>query len=250
MKLTLDEPRYLKDSVAIISELVNEVTFNIKPDCVELIAMDPANVALVSFKLLSSAFSEYDVNGAEKKICLNLENLKQILRRSKPTDRISLILDEDKNRLNMTFMGDTVRRFHLALLDEQENEQKVPALDFNVKVETNSLMFNDAIEDMDIVGDSLNMKVGNEKFLVSSDGTMSSANVEITTDQETDIVNSLGEEVSAKYSIEYLKKIIKGSRLSNTVTLSLGNDYPLKIEYKVLDKLAMSFILAPRVSND
>lgn len=249
MKLTLDEPRYLRDSVSIISELVNEVTFNIKNDCVELVAMDPANVAMVIFKLLSSAFAEYEVE-TEKKVCISLESFKQILKRAKPTDRISLVLDEDRNRLNIIFTGDTVRKFNLALLDEQESEQRVPNLDFGVKVETSSLIFNDAIEDMDIVGDSLNLKVGTEKFEISSDGNLSSAKVEISTDQETDIVNSLGEEVSAKYSIEYLKKIIKGARLSNTVILNLGNDYPLKVEYKVLDKLAMSFVLAPRVSND
>jgi DNA polymerase III sliding clamp (beta) subunit (PCNA family) len=60
MKLTLAEPKYLKDSISIISELVNEARLKITPDFIEIIAMDPANVAMVVFKLLSSAFVEYD----------------------------------------------------------------------------------------------------------------------------------------------------------------------------------------------
>jgi len=61
MKLTLAEPKYLKDSISIISDLVNEARFKVTPEAIELVAMDPANVAMVIFKLLSSAFTEYDV---------------------------------------------------------------------------------------------------------------------------------------------------------------------------------------------
>ena len=56
MRLTLTEPRYLKDSLLIISELVNEANIKLLSDRIELVAMDPANVAMVVFKLLSSSF--------------------------------------------------------------------------------------------------------------------------------------------------------------------------------------------------
>ena len=51
MKLTLTEPRYLRDSILIISELVNEVNLKFTKDKVELIAVDPATVAMVFFRL-------------------------------------------------------------------------------------------------------------------------------------------------------------------------------------------------------
>ena len=44
--------------------------------------------------------------------------------------------------------------------------------------------------------------------------------------------------------------MIQGSKLSDTVTIRFNNDYPLKVEYKAMDKLMLSFILAPRVDND
>ena len=56
--------------------------------------------------------------------------------------------------------------------------------------------------------------------------------------------------IKSKYSIEYLNKMIGGSKLSDSVTLQLNNDYPLKIEYKAIDKVDLAFILAPRVEND
>ena len=43
---------------------------------------------------------------------------------------------------------------------------------------------------------------------------------------------------------------VTGSKLSNEVVISFNKDYPLKLDYKVIDKLLLSFILAPRVEND
>ena len=47
MKLSLAEPTYLKESISIISDLVSEARFKVTPDAIELVAMDPANVAMV-----------------------------------------------------------------------------------------------------------------------------------------------------------------------------------------------------------
>ena len=43
--------------------------------------------------------------------------------------------------------------------------------------------------------------------------------------------------------------MIQGSKLSEKVEISFGNDYPVKLEYKELNKLMLSFVLAPRVDN-
>ena len=250
MKLTLTEPRFLKDSIAIVSDLVTEVNLKITKDFVEIIAIDPANVAMVLFKLLSSAFSEYDVS-EEKYLGINLSSFNQVLRRVKPTDSLTLELDEDQNRLNVIVRGATLRKFNMSLLDTDDNEQKIPTLNYDIVVETNNLLFNDAIEDMGVIADSLSVGIEAGKFIIESEGTLSSAKVEITTDEETDIQNPQGLEAKSRYSIEYLKKIVKASKLTNSVVLKFGQDYPMTVEYKVLDKLHLGFILAPRrVSND
>ena len=249
MKLTLQDPRFLKDSITIISELVNEVTISVDKTKLEIIAMDPANVAMIVFKLLNSAFTDYVIEDP-KQLSVSLEHLKQMLRRAKPTDTLTLELDEEKNRLKVLLKGETTRRFNLSLLDHSEGEHKVPPLEFPVKIETNTLLLNEAIEDMDIISDSLSFIVdGTDKFVIQSEGNLASGKVEITTDQETDILNSTGDLVKSNYSIEYLKKIIKGGKLSNTTIIQFGPDYPLRVEYRILDKLSLVSILAPRTAN-
>jgi proliferating cell nuclear antigen len=249
MKLTLAESRLLKEPIGIISELVSEVSFKIDKDKVELVAMDPANVVMVVFKLLSSAFVEYEVPKDEI-ISLSLDNLNQVFRRIKPSDTLILELDEEKNRLKVRLRGNSNRTFNLSLLQLEDREHKIPELNFPLKIETTSVSFEDAIEDVGIVADSVAFIADKEKFLIKSEGNISDAHVEILKDEETEIAMEQDDKISSKYSLEYLKKIVKGGKLADRVNLEFSKDYPLRIEYKLMDKLGLSFILAPRVSND
>lgn len=251
MKLTLTEPRFLKEPINIISEIVTDVKFKVSKDKIELIAMDPANVAMIIFKLLSSAFVEYNVD-AEKEICVNLENLRNIMRRAKPTDTVTIELEEDKNRLKVQLKGESTRTFRTSLIELDENEQKVPELDFPLTVETPTMLFDEAVEDMEIISESILFSVEKNKLNIQASGSTNTASIEITTDDETTIKyeKEIEEKIESRYSIEYLKKLIKASRLTDTVKLNFGPDYPLMLEYNVLDKLQFRAILAPRVAND
>lgn len=247
MKLTLAEPKYLKDSISIISELVNEGSFKITPDAIELVAMDPANVAMVIFKLLSSAFTEYEVEQTTE-IAINLNNLKQILRRAGPSD--TLMLETEENKLKITLRGTTKRTFSIPIINVESKEQRIPELSFGTSIKAQSHMLNEAIEDVDIVGESVSFSAETGKFTVSAEGDLSKAHIEIKHDEKTTVNMHETGLLRAKYSIEYLKKMIAGSKLSNEVLIQFNKDYPLRLDYKDIDKVALSFILAPRVEND
>jgi proliferating cell nuclear antigen len=244
MKLTLAEPKLLKDSISIISDIVTEAQFKITPDCVELVAMDPASVAMVTFKLLSSSFSEYDVK-KEDVIGLNLNDLKQVLRRA---TNCSITLELLEGNIKIIMKGKSTKTFMLPLIELEESERKVPNLNFEATIVTESSVVTEAIEDMDIVGESVSFEVENNKLKVISKGDTSKATVEINSSEQTKIIADA--KFKSKYSIEYLKKMIQGAKLSPQATLQFSNDYPLRLEYKVLNRLQMIFILAPRVEND
>lgn len=249
MKLTLEEPRILVDSISVIGELVNDVVFKIDKNQIKLVAMDPANVAMVIFTLLSSAFTEYKV---EKPVSLaiNLDAFKTILRRAKPSDVLTIEYDQEKNRLRLQLKSEATRTFNLSLIDMEDKEQKIPELNFPIKVETLSYRFDEAVQDMDVVSESVALVAMKDAFVVEAESNLQDARTEIHTDGETSVKTPSKEAVKAKYSIEYLKKILKGSKLANKVTLQFNKDYPLKVDYLVKDKLSLSFILAPRVAND
>lgn len=247
MKLTLAESRLLKEPVSILSDLVNDVQFKIDKDKLEIVATDPANVVLAVFKLLSSAFVEYQVENKEV-ICVSLDNLNKILRRLKGNDTLTLELDKKRNKLKVEMMGDSQRLFSLSLIDIEEKEQHIPELEFKSNVVMNSKMLEEAVEDVGIVAESVAFGLSKERMTIKGEGNLSNAHVEFLKNQNMEIITE--DNILAKYSIEYLKKLIKGGKLSDKVIIRWNSDYPLKLEYNVLDKLTLSFILAPRISED
>ena len=248
MKLVLSEPKYFKDSISILSELVSEAKFKVTTDGLELVAMDPANVAMVIFKLLSSSFTECDVKDAEE-ISINLNSLKQILKRAKSEDVLTLETTED-NKLKIQMKSNTTRSFSIPTLEIDEKEQKVPELNFPIVIEMTSQMLAEAIEDVSVVAESVTLLGEKTQLSVKAEGDLSKAFIEIKPDGQTVIKTESDDKFKAKYSLEYLKKMIAGGKLTDHATLSFNTDYPLKLEYKVTDRLLMSFILAPRVDND
>src|SRR3989338_1452187 len=248
MKLVLAEPKYFKDSINIISELVGEVKFKAGPDGLELVAMDPANVAMVIFKLLSSCFTQYEVKKAEE-IAINLNNLKQILRRAKSEDILSLETTDD-GKLKIQMKSDPVRSFSIPTLELDDKEQRVPELNFPLAIHTHSAILSEAVEDVSVVAESVTFLGQKDLLSVKAEGDLSKAFIEIKPDERTTITTNSTDKHKAKYSLEYLKKMIAGSKLTDQVSIYFNTDYPLKLEYKVIDKLSLSFILAPRVDND
>lgn len=247
MRLVLADPTLFKDSIMVISDLVNEARFKVTRNGLELVAMDPANVAMVIFKFLSSSFTEYDVD-KEQELGINLANFKQVLRRVGASDIVTLELIENKLRLQLK--GSTTRTFNLPLIDLEEKEQRVPNLVFPVAISTRSMVLSDAISDVDIVAESVTFAAEADKFTVSAEGDLSNAHIEMKHGEDTKIKSETTAKVKSKYSIEYLKKMINAGKLADEVSVFFNQDYPLKLEYKVMDKLLLSFILAPRVEND
>lgn len=246
MKLSLSEPRYLKDSISIIADLVTEARFKFSEDLVELIAMDPANVAMVIFKMFSSSFASYELTQDEE-IGINLGNLKQIMRRVGPSDILHLEIVD--NKLNIQIDGKATRTFSIPILEMDERQQKVPDLKFPIKVTTATSVLNDAIEDVDIVGESVAFLCDAEVLTIAAEGDLSRVKIDIKKDDVTLINAENPDPVKAKYSIEYLKKMAAGSKLTDTVNILFSSDYPLKLEFVAVDKVYLGFILAPRVEN-
>ena len=133
-------------------------------------------------------------------------------------------------------------------INAESTVKKIPDLKFLSKIETSNLLFNEAIEDTDIISDSVSFIVDKDKFTIEAFGSISSAKVDLNNDNVTKIQTS--EKLASRYSTEYLKKMIKASKLAENVVIQFSKDYPLKLSYKILDKMLIEFILAPRVQND
>ena len=244
MELILENPSLLKKSMEIISDIVLEGTFVFKPDYVELVALNSNNVVMVIFRLLSTTFEKYDVE-ENFQISLSLEHFSDVLKRCDDKAKLTLDVDTNYNKLKIISEGKNQKEFELSLIDfNDENLQKVPSLTFPVKVVLGSNIFTNAINDLNFLEEGVSFKINDGKL--SMEGKTNSMSGKVELKEDIDIKQEENEDILCRYSIEYLKKFIKSDKLVNTVELSFNEDYPLKIEYKLVDKLLLGFILAPR----
>ena len=241
MYLKLENPRLFSDIVSIISEVVAEVRLKIDKDNVSLTAVDPANIAMVHFKMPGDLFSEYKVE-SEQILGVNLENLKAVLRRCKPGS--SLIIERADNFLKLGIQDRIKRDFSLALIEIDTEERKLPEWEFNSVIKINSESLVEVVEDCGIVSDACTLMAEPSKFIVEAHG-LNSARAEFSSDEvEIHSGNSI-----ARYSLEYLSKFVKGSKISARAVLSFSDNHPMKIDFPT-GNVVLSFVLAPRVEQD
>jgi proliferating cell nuclear antigen len=240
MLIKLDEPRLLSDIVSIISELVTEVRIRVDRTGLSIVAIDPANVALVSFKLPPNVLAKIEAN--DEVIGVNLDSLKSVLRRCGPGS--SLTMWTEDNMLILAIEGKIKRTFNLSLIDIEGEEKSPPQLEFASRVEMSSLDFSGVIEDCSIVADSCSFITKEAKFAVEAKG-LNSARAEFSADE----VKIEGKDSKSRYSLEYLQKFVKAEKLAEKVLILFSDDYPLKLEFRTA-RMELAFVLAPRVENE
>ncbi|MDP2628489.1 MAG: proliferating cell nuclear antigen (pcna) [Nanoarchaeota archaeon] len=240
MLLKLENPSLLSRVIEIVSELVTEVRIKVNETGMSIVAMDPANVSMVGFKLPKSSFSQFE---SDKEVLgINLDSLKRILKRCGNSS--SLILERKENLLSIQILDRITRNFKLSLIDIESEDKEMPSLEFSSKIEINSIDLIDSIEDCAVVSDACSFIVRDGKFIIEAKG-LNAASSEFSGDE----VKIIAENCKSKYSLEYLQKFIKGAKLCDKTILNFANDHPLKMELKT-ENMELDFILAPRVETE
>jgi len=103
------------------------------------------------------------------------------------------------------------------------------------------------IDDASAIADALILKAEPpNKLIIKAEGEMREMTVELMEGEDAVVSIDIQEEARAVYSIDYLKKFAKGADVSDIAILKFKTDYPLWLEYRYLDKMILTFILAPR----
>jgi len=240
MRAKLESPKVLSEVISIISELVTEVKIKFDDKGMGIVAIDPANVAMVNFKLPKSAFSEYE--SGKEVLGINLDNFKAVLRRAKANS--ILIMESQESTLKIDILDKVKRTFQLALIEIESEDKEPPKLEFLSQIQMLPSDLVDAIDDCLIVADSCTFSSTPDSFIIEASG-LNSARAEFSSDE----VKIISGNSRAKYSLEYLQKFVKGSKISDRVFINFSSDHPVKIEFKQ-DNVELAFILAPRVENE
>jgi proliferating cell nuclear antigen len=228
----------------LISELVSEVRIKVNEYGMSITAMDPANVSMVGFKLPKSAFSQFE-SGPEV-LGVNLDNLKKIIKRCGSGG--SIVIQKRENLLDINIIDRVKRNFTLGLIEIESDDinfnEKISRMEFSSRVSIPSTDLINSIEDCAVVSDACSFVIKEGNFIIEAKG-IDSARAEFSGDE----IELNGENCRARYSLEYLQKFVKGSKLTDKTVLNFAQDHPLKLDIKT-EHMEISFILAPRVETE
>jgi len=226
----------LKGIVDIVSTLVEG--FSLK-------AVDPAHVAMVDLEVEKGAFEEFVADDAE--LGIDLDKIKEVLRLARSGDIIELEQDEERNRLIMN-VGNVSRRMNLVDTTGM-SDPKVPNLDLPTKLSVNAEELQKGIRAAESVSDHIAMNANADGFELYSEGDTDTVSLKLSKDALVSLESE--ESVRSLFPLDYFSNMVRAISAGTVVQISLGNDYPVKMEFNIAgDKGRVSYLLAPRIESD
>jgi len=235
----------LKGIIDVTAPLVSEVKFNITSKGIYLRAVDPAHVAMVDLEVKNNAFEEYKASDLE--LGIDMDKLGGIMRLSSSGDIVSLEYDETANRL-IVRIGNLVRR--MALIDTAGMpDPKMPNLDLPAKVVLKASEINRGVRASEAVSDHLALVVDKDNFELFAEGDTDTVNLKLTKDMLENL--TVKSKCKSLFSIDYFSNMIKSVKGEDPISIQLGNDNPVKVEFDIADnKGHVKYLLAPRIESE
>ena len=235
----------IKGIIDVTSPLVNEAKFNITSKGISLKAVDPAHVAMVELDIKSTAFEEYKSDDME--LGIDLDKLSGIMRLADSGDTVSLEYDEKSNRLIVT-IGNLVRK--MGLIDTAGMpDSKVPDLDLPSKTIITASELSKGVRASEAVSDHLALSVDKEAFELFAEGDTDTVNLKLPKDMLVEL-SSPGK-FKSLFSIDYFSNMIKPVKAGDPITIFLGNDNPIRVDFDIAEKKGhVTYLLAPRIESE
>jgi proliferating cell nuclear antigen len=249
----------LKKILEAIKDLVTEGNFDCTNAGISLQAMDSSHVSLVSLMLRRDGFSDYRCD-KNLSLGINLASMAKILKCASNDDTLILKADDNGDLLTFVFESptqDKISDFELKLLNLEGESLGIPDTEYKSVVKMPAAEFQKICRDLQVLGDTVTLSGAREGFLkFSVTGNLGNGNITVKptsgvdtkADQTTSI--QISEPVSLKFALRYLNFFTKATPLSETVTLSMSNDVPLLVEYRLDDLGYIRYFLAPKIEDD
>ncbi|TLZ51109.1 MAG: proliferating cell nuclear antigen (pcna) [Methanobacteriota archaeon] len=236
----------LKEVIDVVATLVDEAKFNAGKEALVVKAVDPAHVAMVDLTLDRGAFESYKADDLE--LGLDMDKMKEVLKLARAGDEVlAFTHEEDKNRL-VVHVGNITRR--MSLVDTAGmSDPKVPNLNLPAKVKVRTEELRQGIRASESVSDHIALIVNPDGFEIVSEGDTDSANLRLPKDMLDELV--VKEKVRSLFPLDYFSNMIKAIGSAPTVTMYMGNDYPVRLEFDIAGgKGQVKYLLAPRIESE
>ncbi len=223
--LELKQIDFFKSAVESISFFVPEGNFRFTDKGIFFKAVDPSQVVLVDYFVEKKNFEKYLME--PNFVGVDLVELNKILQRAMPSDK--MVLDISDAEIKIRFESDLKRNFRLPLIDVSEEEVKTPDIIYDAKIEINAGSFKEVLKDASLFGSSVVLRVSEGKFFVEAKGSQGVMESEVT--KVSHVASK--QQITAKFSLNFLQNIVKQADGSKQITIELKNDHAMRVTYSI-----------------
>ncbi len=225
--IELKNVEFLRSSVEALSSFIPEGNFRFNEKGIHFRAMDPSQVLLVDYIMEKGVFDSYSVEPCF--VGMNLEELRKIVSRALPSDRV--LIDISESECQLSLRGELERSFRLPLIDIAEDELKLPDPKFDARIEINARLLKETLKDASLFSSSVVLRTKGDRLFIESKGTGGTLNA--NSSHNNGVRVKAKADVVSKYSLSYLQNIVKEASPDAHVVLELRSDSPLKVSYMI-----------------
>ncbi|MBN1165613.1 MAG: DNA polymerase sliding clamp [Methanospirillaceae archaeon] len=237
----------LRESIETISALVVECRVHFESDQVYVRAVDSANVAMVCLHLDRQAFIDLDVTPGE--IGLDIARFKNIFSMLGKAEKVTLHLPDKENKIKVSFLG---YQYAITLLEAAtiKKDPNPPNIELPGKIVIKGSYLYSAIRAAAVVSDKVWFGISPQSkgFFMSAEGDSDHIRREFSSEE---LISVNDADVKSLFSIDYLKEMGKVLSNADEVTISLGDNHPIKFSFDIAGGAGhVEYLLAPRIEAE
>lgn len=233
----------LQQYIENVSVVNNELLLKATKKGWDTTAVDPAHVALVQINLPTSSFDEYQAS-EELELGIDVDKMSGILKLAGET--VELEYDQELNKMVIQ-LGNLKRT--MGLIDTAGMvTSKMPTLNLPASVTIKTEDISKGVKASNDISDHLQLTITKDDFTLFSEGDTDDVTLKLPKDLLVDLkILSTEKTASSLFSIDYFNNIIKNA--SETITLNIGNDNPVKATFVTDGGAIVVHMLAPRIES-
>jgi proliferating cell nuclear antigen len=237
------EQKRLKSFYEIMKALVPECRLMINQDGWNTMAVDTANVAMVSVVLPKTQFAQFE--GEEKgEIGLDLVKIKNALdAMHDPGSQIRI--ERQKGRVQLT---DNKYTYTITPLDVSTLRKRPtpPNLNLPATITIDGKELQETIRALSAVSDKVRLTAGKDGLALSAEGgDADTLRKEIPAGDGSKLPAATFDSL---FSLDYLKEMARAMKEAGTISLHMGQDHPVRFDFSI-DGMECTYLLAPRISE-
>lgn len=227
--------------IGILRALVPECRLMISAeDGLNVLAVDTANVGMVSCRLPKESFEEFSEEKTE--IGMDVERFRTAID-TMAGDTITITRKEDR----IIFADGSCTYTHIPLDPSTVRKRPtLPNISLPATIVIDAKEYHETIKTVGKIGDKARYTITGNILEIKSEGD---------TDEVRKTLHSAGGDGSYKgtaaslFSLDYLKDTAKAMKDAGKITVSLGQDHPVRFDFDY-ETIEASFILAPRIVDE